>query len=90
MLSKDNILGLLLEEDNLWEEETRHEAMLLLRSLYERSPELREVLINYVLKGHPTENVEEDLKDRLEYNVFEIYELISLSRFLKFSGLSRL
>jgi len=79
MLNKDNILSFLLEHDNLWEEETRHEAMLLYRSLYERSPELREVLINYVLKGPPTENVKENLNDRLEHDVFEILEYLQES-----------
>ena len=79
MLNKDNILSLLLGQDNLWEEETRHEAMLLYRSLYERSPELREVLIDYVLKGPPTDNVEEGLRDRLEYDVFEILEYLQES-----------
>ena len=76
MLSKEEILNLLLGQNNLWEEETRHEAMRLYRSLYEKSPELREVLINYVLKGPPTENVKEDLKDRLEYDVFEILKYL--------------
>ena len=79
MLSKDNILTLLLEQDTLWDEETRHEAMLLLRSLYEKSPELREVLIKYVLKGPSTQNVKEDVKDRLEYDVFQILEYLQES-----------
>ncbi len=79
MLSKDNILSLLLERDNLWKEETRHEAMLLLRSLYAKSPELREGIINYILKGPPTENVKEDLEDRLEYDVFQILEYLQAS-----------
>jgi hypothetical protein len=79
MLSKDNILSFLLGQDNLWDEETKHEAMLLFRSLYEKSPELREVLINYVLKGPPTEDVKEDSKDRLEYDVFQILEYLQKS-----------
>ena len=76
MLNKDNILSFLLGQDNLWEEETRHEAILLYRSLYEKSPELRDVLINYVLKGPPAEDIEEDLRDRLEYDVFQILEYL--------------
>ncbi len=91
MLSKDNILSFLLGQHNLWENETRHEAMLLFRSLYEKSPELREVLINYVLKGPSTENVKEDLRDRLEHDVFQILEYLQESGLeLTASGKKRL
>lgn len=79
MLSKNKILSLLLEHDNLWENETRHEAMLLYKSLYEKYPESREVLIDHVLKGPPAENVEEDLKERLKYDVFELLEYLQES-----------
>jgi hypothetical protein len=79
MLSKEEILNLLLGQNNLWEEETRHEAMLLYKSLYEKYPESREVLIDHVLKGPPTENVEEDLKERLKYDVFELLEYLQES-----------
>ena len=72
MLSKEEILNLLLGQNNLWEEETRHEAMRLYRSLYEKSPELREILINYVLKVPPGENMENQSKERIENDVFEL------------------
>lgn len=76
MLSKDKILSLLLEKNDLWESETKHEAILLFKTLYEKSPELREVIINHVLKGPPRENVKEDLKGSREYDIFELLEYL--------------
>lgn len=78
MLSKENILSFLLEQDKLWQSETKHEAMRLLKSLYEYSPEHRGKLIDYVLIGPPLsrgKNSEDD-KRYTEHRVFTMLEYL--------------
>jgi hypothetical protein len=72
MLSKDNILNFLLEQDKLWQSETKHEAMLLYKSLYKNSPEHRERVVDYVLIGPPLSRgkVSEDDIKYTEHQVF--------------------
>ena len=74
MLSKENILNLLLVQDKLWQSETKHEAMRLLKSLYENSPEHRERLVDYVLIGPPLSRGKdsEDDKRYTEHSIFII------------------
>ena len=78
MLSKENILSFLLEQDKLWQSETKHEAMRLLKSLYESSPEHREKLINYILIGPPLSRGKdsEDDKRYTEHKVFTMLEYL--------------
>jgi hypothetical protein len=78
MLSKENILMFLLEQDKLWQSETKHEAMRLLKSLYENSPEHRERLVDYVLIGPPLSRGKdsEDDKRYTEHKVFTVLEYL--------------
>lgn len=90
MLSKEEILNLLLEGDNLWENETRHEAMLLYRSLYAKFPELREMIINHILERPPT-GEDKRAKEAHEYDVFELLEYLQAGGLeLTNSGIKRL
>ncbi len=68
MLRKEEILNLLLEGDNLWENETRHEAMLLYRSLYAKFPGLKEMIINHILE-RPSTSEDERGKEAHEFGM---------------------
>ena len=78
MLSKENILSFLLEQDKLWQSETKHEAMRLLKSLYESSPEHWDKLIDYILIGPPLSKGKdsEDDKRYTEHKVFTMLEYL--------------
>ncbi|MBW2004818.1 MAG: hypothetical protein JRI72_09430 [Deltaproteobacteria bacterium] len=78
MLSKENILSFFLAQDKLWQSETKHEAMRLLKSLYESSPEHRERLVDYVLIGPPLSRGKdsEDDKRYTEHKVFTMLEYL--------------
>ena len=78
MLSKENILTFLLTQDKLWQSETQHEAMRLLKTLYETSPEHRERLVDYVLIGPPLSRGKdsEDDKRYTEHKIFIILKYL--------------
>jgi len=76
MPSKKEILNLLLETGYLWEDETRHEAMLLYKSLYANVPDIRDTIIDYVLKGPPQINISDERRSQ-DWKGHEIFELLA-------------
>ena len=76
MSSKRDALKILTNENILWRYETKHEASLLYKTLYEKAPELRESIVDHVLKGRPRRKDEKQLEYELQVE-YKIYDLLN-------------
>jgi hypothetical protein len=74
MLSKKESIEFLLERDHLWDSNTKHEARLLCKAIFEKWPTARRKLGKVILTGPPQfpEEDEEDFKERSEHEIFNL------------------
>ncbi len=72
---KEALACLLGDRKILWRTETRHEAVLLMGSIYKKAPEQRETIVEYVLAGPETDNSKGDI-DRTEALHFEFLSFL--------------
>lgn len=88
MLSKKEIFDLLFEKKNLWKSETRHEAMLLCKSLYSNAPELREEIMRRILLGPSPEKADaaESPEDSERDEELENHKIFTQLKYLEDSG----
>lgn len=70
-------------KDKLWQSATQHEAMRLLKTLYETSSEHREKLVDYVLIGPPLSRGKDSEGDK-RYTTRKVFNMLE---YLKSQGL---
>jgi len=93
MFSKREAFRILTEEHILWRYETKHEALLLYKALYERASELREPILEYILKGRPQREDEnqQEYKLKMDYKIYDFLKYLESANLpLTENGLKRL
>lgn len=83
MSSKKEAFRILTDENILWRNETKHEALLLYKALYESATELRESLVEHVLRGR----LKREDENQQEYELRMDYKTYNLLKYLEHENL---
>ena len=80
MIDRVHVLETLFGRKNaLWQRETQHEAMLLMRALYTNDVEAREKIVTAVLEGPPQELLSGEVEHEAERELFEMLSFLESS-----------